>query len=217
MGVSDTRRHRRGLRALVIEAKRERQSGDSSRSTSDSWRTHEWRPTKAVSIMWTILGALLTMLGVIIFGLFYIVLVPTEPPDTFTFNAIYLVLIAAGVLAVHEGFHGLAAVYYGGRPTFGATMLHKFVPVLYCTVEGHMFTRGQFSAFALAPLVGISALGMLAMIVTPWGLWIIFLLAMNFGGSIGDISMTWLVARQPAGTMVEDMKDGVRFHYPQPA
>jgi hypothetical protein len=190
--------------------------GNSEQTVADS-ATFEWRPSTIVTIMWTVLGGLLVILGIFLFGLFYVLLARPEPPESFTLDLIVLILLAAAVMLLHEAFHGLAALYYGGRPTFGAAVLHKIVPVLYCTVEGHRFSRGQFAVFALAPIVGISVLGMVAMLLTPWGLWIIFPLAINFGGAIGDLWMTWLVLREPPGTQVEDLKDGIRFHYSQVA
>jgi hypothetical protein len=200
----------------VDEAGCKTRSNGAPEAVASSGTTLEWRPSAAVSILWTVLGGILTVFAVILFGLFYIIAVQSEPPETFAFNILALLGLAAVVLLVHEGFHGLAALYYGARPTFGAAMLHKFVPALYCTVEGHRFTRGQFIVFALAPLAGISVLGMLAMVVTPWGLWIVFPLAINFGGAIGDLWMTWLVLRQPPDTEIEDLKDGLRFHYATP-
>jgi hypothetical protein len=93
-------------------------------------------------------------------------------------------------------------------------MLHKVLPVFYCTTPGHLFARWQFAVFALAPLVGISLVGVLAIVLSPWGLWIVFPLAINFGGAVGDLWFIGLLLRQPGGTLVEDRREGVVFHYP---
>ncbi|MCA9860416.1 MAG: DUF3267 domain-containing protein, partial [Thermomicrobiales bacterium] len=71
-------------------------------------------------------------------------------------------LILAGILTValvvasmgiHEWIHGLAIRRAGGTPTYGARLVGNVMPVLYCTADGHLFTRTQFIGIALAPLV----------------------------------------------------------------
>jgi hypothetical protein len=195
--------------SLNRDIETQRQAGAES-----AWRAVEWKPSMPVTVLWTIFGAALTILGFLIFLFVYAAFHSSEPPNSVTLNLLLLLLLVIGVLVLHEALHGAAAMVYGAKPKFGAALLHRFVPVLYCTTPGHYFTRRQFAIFALMPLVVISTLGVILLAVTPWGLMLIAPLAVNFGGAVGDIWFIGLLLQQPPGTLVEDQRDGVRFHYP---
>jgi hypothetical protein len=192
------------------------QASESQCSSHDRLSSHrvEWSPSLLVAIVWAVLGTGLMILGFVMFGILHTLLSRADQPDTMTINFLAILGLAAGVLVIHEAVHGLIAVYYGARPEFGVAMLHKVLPVFYCTTPGHLFTRRQFAVFVLAPLVGISLFGVLAIALTPWGLWLVFPLAINFGGAVGDIWFIGLLLRQRGGTLIEDRRDGVIFHYP---
>src|SRR5512146_1001662 len=82
--------------------------------------------------------------------------VQAVPPLPGAGTALGLVALIAGnllayaaILPLHEGVHGLVILLLGGRPTFGL----KLPLAAYCTAPGQLFTRGGYTAVALAPLI----------------------------------------------------------------
>jgi hypothetical protein len=84
----------------------------------------------------------------------------------------------------HEALHGLAIRWAGHRPRFGMKLRQG---VLYATADGAYFSRRDFIIVALAPLVGLSAGGLLAMLVLPDALayYAGLTVALNAAGAIG--------------------------------
>jgi len=122
-------------------------------------------------------------------------------------------LLAAVLLAAHEGLHGLAMAAFGARPRFGATMVAGVAPALYTTATGHRFSRAEYLAVALTPGVAISTLGALGCL-TPVGPVLVVPLAIHLSGCVGDLAAALRLAREPRGTGCEDLRDGIRFHRP---
>ena len=199
---------------------------------NDNERSYEeFQPTLWLSIVWTVLATVMTIAGFILFTVLYAVLGSGVPDGSalvetgsdgdavyFTFrfgNMLLILLLAFGVLVLHEAIHGAAFKYFGGRPTFGATVIQKILPAFYCSAPGYWFTRGQFAVIILAPLVVISLLGIALMPFVDDGLLLVLPLAINFGGAIGDLWMAGMLLRREQGTMIEDLKDGLRFYPPE--
>jgi hypothetical protein len=118
------------------------------------------------------------------------------------------------LISVHELTHGLTASLYGARPLYGAGLMHRVVPYLYCTVERHRFTRTQYAAVALAPALLVSGVGAVWVGFLPLGGWLVAPIAVDLGGCVADLWVTVLVYRQPQGTLVENLKRGVRMRDP---
>jgi len=93
------------------------------------------------------------------------------------------------------------------------TMVAGIFPALYTTAPGHVFSRAQYLAVAVAPGVALSALGFLACF-SPVGGYLVIPLAVHLSGCVGDAAATQRLLRQPAGTGCEDLRDGIRFHQP---
>jgi len=127
------------------------------------------------------------------------------------------VLLSLALMAAHEGIHGLTVRRFGGTPRYGATMVGKVLPAFYCTSPGTRFSRIQFLLVALAPAAILTPACAVAIALFPFGGWLVLPAAMTFAGAIGDIAMAIIVARQPPGTLVEDLKSGMRFHPPPDA
>ena len=127
-------------------------------------------------------------------------------------------LVGASILVptfvLHELLHGLAMSRYGARPTYGAGIYHKVLPYLYCTANGHRFTRTQFAVVCVAPVVLISFFGAFCVAFISYGSWLIVPLGIHLAGCIGDFWMLALAYRQPRGTLFEDLKTGVRILRP---
>lgn len=117
-------------------------------------------------------------------------------------------------IVLHELTHGLALRAYGARPKYGV-MWNEMM--FYATAAGHAFRRNAYLAIALAPLVGLSLVGM-ALLVLPlpgWVAWIIvFCTALNVGSAIGDMWLVRVALGYPPAAYVVDEKDGLRVFMP---
>lgn len=116
------------------------------------------------------------------------------------------------LMVLHELVHGLVIRLFGGRPSYGMTMLSRVTPAFYCTAPGARFTRGQFIGIAAAPFLVLGVATALVVAFAPMGGWLVLPAAVHAAGCIGDFVMILIVLRQPSGTLVEDMKSGMRFH-----
>lgn len=107
------------------------------------------------------LGLALTLVGLYLYGGLYAAMhgvaeMSVEGGQVFLGLWVSLGLI---LISIHELTHGLTASLYGARPLYGAGLMHRVVPYLYCTVERHQFTRTQYAAVALAPALLVSGVG----------------------------------------------------------
>lgn len=124
-------------------------------------------------------------------------------------NLLLVLVLATGIILPHEGLHGLAIRYYGGRPRYGVGLAHFVLPYAYATTD-HRFTRDQFLVVLLTPLVALTLVGVPAMIAFEWG-WLLLPLAANAGGAVGDLWMTLTLLGYPSHVRVEDHRNGVRI------
>jgi hypothetical protein len=140
-------------------------------------------------------------------------LVISHLPDHFP--ALIGLGIAILVFVLHEWIHGLAIQYYGHKPRYGIKPLKG---VLFATADNAYFWRDQYLVVMLAPLVGISLLGILLSLVFPAGasLWLILAAAMNVAGATGDIWMAYHTLRFDHDHLFRDEEDGMRVFAPQP-
>ncbi|MDQ3327661.1 MAG: DUF3267 domain-containing protein [Chloroflexota bacterium] len=178
---------------------------------------NEWTLGFGIGVIWNVLGSVLAVVGA---ATFLEVYNRTHPvvrgleleigtgigPVLITGLLLFLLIVT------HELLHGLTMRLFGGRPRYGVGVMGKILPYFYCTAEGERFTRAQFATVALAPTVAISLLGALAVAYLPYGGWLVLPLGLHLGGCIGDVWVLGVVLKQPRGTMIEDMKTGVRFH-----
>lgn len=173
-----------------------------------------WKPTKRELVVWNVLALVVFLVSI---SLFTFLAIGSGSAQIGFGDMIWTLAIVVVGLAAHEFIHGIAFASFGGRPRFGAKMMKRVTPVLYCTAPGALFTRSQFLVIVLAPLVVINGLGIVLIQTTDIGGWLVVPLAVNMSGAIGDLWIAAKVSRLPAGTRVEDMEDGVRFHPPAPA
>jgi hypothetical protein len=190
----------------------------------------EFKPSLGISIVWNVLGTIMIFVGFFLFTYIYAQIGDGSGTTSFVEsgaddeNVFYLefrvvevlplIVVTLLVLVAHEAIHGLAFRFFGGRPKFGAALIQKVLPVLYCTAPGYFFTRSQFSVIILAPLIVISVVGIALMPFVGNGLLIVIPLALNFAGAIGDVWMFGMLMWKRSDVQVEDLKDGLRFHYP---
>lgn len=109
------------------------------------------------------------------------------------------------MIPTHEAVHAAVILALGGRPRFGL----KLPLAAYCTAPGQLFTRAGYIAVALAPLGVLSVVGAVVTWLAPdLGACILFGLAGNVSGAVGDL---WTVAhmrRLPADVLIEDTETG---------
>jgi len=128
-------------------------------------------------------------------------------------TALELLALLASIfltLILHELVHGLCMRLFGARPEYGV-LPHALA--FYATAPGYAFTRNQYLALILAPLVGLSFLAMGGMGVvagSPVVAWLAMCAGLNAVGASGDVWMAVIVTRYPARAYVTDERDGMR-------
>jgi hypothetical protein len=103
-------------------------------------------------------AVLLNFLALLIFGVLYGVVykllwdvqIPEERPDIIT-----LIIFLFGLIVVHEGIHGAAALLFIDRQRISFSV--KWLVVI-CKVDG-MMTRRQYLFYALAPAALLGLMG----------------------------------------------------------
>lgn len=188
--------------------------------TGNAPKTIDWDRSRTTLAIWNGLALVLLVLGLILFSVIYAVTndetgVSLEGAGLIV-GLLMTIVLTFALMVGHEGIHGLVVTRFGASPSYGAMMMGKAVPVLYCTAPGKVFTRSQFTAIALAPALVITIVSALIIGFVPRGGWLVVPAAMHLGGCVGDFGMTAIVTRQAPGTMVEDLKTGMRF-LPPPA
>jgi hypothetical protein len=175
--------------------------------------------TRALAIQWTVVGTMGFGVSLGAFGGLY-QLVTGQPPSfdvapaggvwwTEPMTLLVVVFLVTAILVPHEWVHGLAIRYYGGEPRYGVGLAHFILPYAYATTD-HRFTRNQFIVVLLAPLVGLTLVGVPLMIAFEWG-WLVVPLAANAGGAVGDLWMTMTLLGYPAHVHAEDHRTGIRI------
>jgi hypothetical protein len=178
------------------------------------WRSEEWKPSLRLSLVWTLLGLLVVAVGIAVFGLATIVLAGGVSRLAGLDSLWGILLILTATLVLHELMHAAAMMAFGARPRFGVALVQRVMPVVYCTAPGFWFTRNQFLVVSAAPIAVLSIAGLLLMPIGDLADWLVVPLALNLGGAIGDIWFIGLLLSKSGRTMVEDLQDGLRFHYP---
>jgi hypothetical protein len=124
------------------------------------------------------------------------------------------VLAGAVVLlfTIHELIHGFFFwVFTSSKPVFALRLFYAYsaAPEWYIPIR-------QFMIIALGPLVIISAVGMLFMPLVPesWVLSIVIIVALNTGGSAGDLLVFIRLLKLSPATLANDAGDVVTFHEP---
>jgi hypothetical protein len=126
-----------------------------------------------------------------------------------TLSVLVVVVLGIVVIFPHEWLHGLTISYFGGTPRYGAGIAYFVLPYAYTTTDTR-FTRNQFIVIALAPLVGLTLIGVPVMIAFEWS-WLIVPLAANAGGAVGDLWMVLTLLGYPPHVQVEDSTTGMRI------
>jgi hypothetical protein len=128
-------------------------------------------------------------------------------------SLLILMLVLAGyalTLIVHEGFHGLFFwLYTRSRPVFALKWSYA-----YAAAPDWFIPKRQYWLIGLAPLIGVSLLGVLLLPVLPetWLLPWLVAVASNVAGAVGDMYVVARLAFAPADTLVNDRGDAIAFY-----
>ncbi|WP_436347945.1 DUF3267 domain-containing protein [Natronorubrum sp. FCH18a] len=175
-----------------------------------------FRKTRSVAIQWAVVSAI-GFFG-FAYGFAHVLAairgVPLEPiviPAFGPSDALVWIAASAGLVALvvlpHELLHGAFMARYGGSPTYGVGVSHFLLPYAYAETAGTSYTRNQLLVALLAPFVGITVVGLAAMVVYPSSL-LVVPLAANAAGSIGDLWMAAVLWQYPANVRVSPLADG---------
>ncbi len=123
----------------------------------------------------------------------------------------WLLLVFVLIIIIHEGLHGLAIHFAGHKPRFGV-LLSK--GAFYATADNALFWRDDFLIIALAPIVGITLLGMALVWLLPdtAAYYVALGVVLNAANSIGDLWMTTVTLRYPSTALVRDQMDSMTVY-----
>lgn len=125
-------------------------------------------------------------------------------------DLLILLVGVAAVLVLHEAVHGILFRVFGGRARFGAKLLGRIMPVLYATSDVRI-PRNRYLVVCLGPFVIIS-LGLLLVGILADGdgtaLLALLLMAVNTGGSLGDMIMSHKLREHNPMVLFQDREDG---------
>jgi len=171
-----------------------------------------WNPSVTTSIWMNVLGTIVALVsGYLALGIAFGTHEVTIIFDLVGIAATVAIVVVS--IVAHEGVHGLAALAFGGRPTFGAGMSQKVMPYFYCTAPGHRFTVAQYVMVALAPTVVVTGALMLGLLsIVGW--WFVLAFALHLSGCIGDWLIVYRAVHSPRGSLIEDTRDGFIMYHP---
>ena len=121
-----------------------------------------------------------------------------------------LVGLVVMLLTIHELIHGFFFwVFTRSRPVFALRLFYAYAGA----PDWYIPTR-QFAFVAVAPLVIIGAVGLLLMLLVPesWVLFIVFVVAFNTGGSMGDLLVLTRLFKLSPTCLANDTGDVITFY-----
>jgi hypothetical protein len=171
---------------------------------------NEWGLTKELAIRLQGLGIIAYFVFAWLFGSLYFWITANTPSIYFSItdigitdngiiSVVLFITVIIATLIAHELLHGLFINKYGSKTAYGYGFAHYIMPYFYATPkERCVFTRKQFITILLAPLVGISVIGIVLMLIIPsYAHWLLFPLVMNGAGAIADMWMVRTLLRYP--------------------
>jgi hypothetical protein len=121
-----------------------------------------------------------------------------------------ILLLSIGFVVLHEAVHGFFFwLYTRSRPLFAFHWTYA-----YAAAPDWFMPRNRFLVVALAPLLIITAAGLLMMLLVPvdWLLAIWFVLTMNAAGAVGDLYIALRLAVSPESTLIQDRGDAITWY-----
>ncbi len=118
------------------------------------------------------------------------------------------------MLIIHELVHGLFYwLLSGKRPKFGFHGLFPYAAAPF----GVYFPRNRFLTIGLAPLMLLTAIGLLLIAIAPIPLvpFLLFFVVFNAAGAAGDAIMALQLMSFSSDTVMEDNDAGVAIYGPK--
>jgi len=129
--------------------------------------------------------------------------------DIFALLGGFLLVLVVSI-SLHELAHGAFFWWFAKHPPkFGLGPGYA-----YAAMPGWYFPKRQYLVVGLAPLAGLTALGLIFVPFLPgwmlapffWGM------VLNAGGAIGDIYICFRIAREAEDVWVKDLGDGFEVY-----
>src|SRR5450759_277524 len=147
---------------------------------------------------------------------------PTTTSQVFTFSThclgslvgllAWIIGITMVMLVIHEAIHGLFFwIFTGSRAQFGFRGYYAFAAAPDWYIPRHLYLVVALAPVVLMTLAGIAAVFIIADNLLPA---LLFLVSINFSGSVGDMMVAAWLLRKPANLLAQDYGDGVRFYRP---
>jgi hypothetical protein len=148
-----------------------------------------------------------------VFGYFFLWLVRTLRPESWSFDLILLseigfldlAIVFALMIILHEGIHGIFLwVFTREPPRFGLKLLYA-----YAAAPDWYIRRNSFIWVGLSPMILISIFGLIAILLVPvsWMIALILLLTVNAAGSMGDVFIVIKILTQEGDVLIQDIGD----------
>ena len=171
------------------------------------------KKNRRLALMLNIVGLLVMIFSFFLFSSLVALVRPSLVGTSGTITAGVIVIIVGltvTLLTIHELVHGFFFwAFTRSRPVFA---LHLFYAC--AGAPDWYFPARQYAVSALGPLVIIDAVGVLFMLLVPLG-WVlapVYMMAMNTGGSMGDLFILYRVLKLSPTSLVNDTGDVVTFY-----
>jgi hypothetical protein len=125
-------------------------------------------------------------------------------------DLLLVLVIMVITIVVHELVHGLFFwIFAQQRPNFGIGEGYAFA-----AMPDWFFPKRQYLVIGLSPLVALTVLGLAWCAFAPvaWLGWIFTGVVINAGGAIGDLYVSWRIAREAEDVWVKDTGDGFQVY-----
>lgn len=182
-----------------------------------------FRLTPEISLIWTTLSLFLFILAASGASWYYAIIHHQTVSFSITsaeggawqgiIGLVALLAITFVTIIIHELVHGIAFATFGGSPRYGLKVKY-FVPLAYATSPGDIFRRNAFIVISLAPLLVIDVVSLLMLTIFPQAPWLIWVIAFNTSGAIGDIWIAVQLLRCPKSIRVEDREESIAIYAP---
>ncbi len=123
---------------------------------------------------------------------------------------IAIVILYAAVILLHEGLHGVCFwLFLHQRPIFAFKGAYA-----YAAAPDWYLPRNLYFVTAVAPLVGISLIGVALFAAAPstWFLPVLAGLVINAGGAAGDLGVAAYLVSQPPTCYANDRGDAITLY-----
>ena len=123
---------------------------------------------------------------------------------------VWVVVLMLLLFTIHELIHGFFFwVFTRSRPVFALRLFYAYAGA----PDWYIPTR-KFMIVALGPLVIIGVVGMLLMLLVPesWVVLIAIMVALNTGGSVGDLLIFTRLLKLSPSNLANDTGDVITFY-----